>query len=58
MTLAEKLEQQGIKKGMQKGIEDVVLSMLKEGVDIAFISRVTGLSLKAIETLHANIPAS
>ena len=36
----------------------VVLSMLKEGVDIAFISRVTGLSLKAIETLHANIPAS
>ncbi len=63
MTLAEQLEEKGMKRGMkqgmqqgmQKGIQqstnDMAIKMLKEGTDLAFISRMTGLSLEEIKQL-------
>ena len=38
-------------EGIQKGIQTVVLNMLKKKTDIAFISEVTGLSEKEIKQL-------
>ena len=47
--------QEGIQKGQQEGIQkgqkQVILNMLKEKADIAFISKVTGLSEKEIQKL-------
>ncbi|MDE0119340.1 MAG: Rpn family recombination-promoting nuclease/putative transposase, partial [Bdellovibrionales bacterium] len=44
-------EREGLKKGRQEGRQEVVLNMLKEKADITFISKVTGLSEKAIKKL-------
>ena len=38
-------------EGLQKGRQSVALKMLQEGVDIAFVSKVTGLSKEEIEKL-------
>ncbi len=42
---------EGIKEGIKEGQNQVILNMLKEKADIAFISKVTGLSEKAIRKL-------
>jgi predicted transposase/invertase (TIGR01784 family) len=62
MTLAqlfEQEEQKGMEKGIEKGIEkkaiETAIKMLKEGVDIAFISRITDLSVEKIEELKNGI---
>ena len=39
----------GIEKGMEKERQQVVLNMLKEKADLAFISKVTGLSVKKLK---------
>ena len=60
MTFAEKLEQRGIEKGirkgrqegLQEGMKTVVLNMLKEGAEVPFIAKVTGLSAAEIEHLQ------
>ena len=38
-------------EGLQEGRQSVALKMLQEGVDIAFVSKVTGLSKEEIEKL-------
>lgn len=43
--------QEGQKEGRQEERQQIVLNMLKEKADIAFISKVTGLSEKAIRKL-------
>ncbi len=43
--------QEGLQEGLQEGRQQVVLNMLKEKADIAFISKVTGLSEKTIRKL-------
>ena len=51
-VLARKIEQQGIIKGKAEGIiegkRETAGVMLKEGIDINLISKVTGLSLGEI----------
>ena len=54
MTLAQLFEQEeqkgiekGMEKGMEKGIEQIAIEMLKEGVDFAFISKITKLSIES-----------
>ena len=42
---------EGIKEGRQERDKEVILNMLKEKADIAFISKLTGLSEKAIRKL-------
>ena len=59
MTLAEQLEQMGIEKGMERGIQKgiqqttntMAINMLNEGTDLAFISKITGLSIQDIQKL-------
>jgi len=48
MTIAEKLQE----LGMQKGMQDVALNLLREGTDPAFVARVTKLSLEEIQRLQ------
>ena len=68
MTFAEQMEQRGIQKGIHqgkqqgkqegkaKGIEqgkqDIALRMLNEGVELAFIAKVTDLSLADLKRLQ------
>ncbi len=51
MTIAEKLREEG----EQKGLEKAALMMLREGVEIAFIAKVTNLSVADIERLKATL---
>ena len=44
-------ERKGLREGRQKERQQVILNMLKEKADIAFIAKVTGLSEKAIRKL-------
>ena len=67
MTFAEKMEERGIQKGKQEGIlegkqegkiegkQDIALRMLNEGVELAFISKVTDLSLADLKRLQEKI---
>ena len=43
--------QQGLQKGLQQGLQKVALKMRKEGAEIAFVAKVTGLSKEEIEEL-------
>ena len=71
MTFAEKMEERGIQKGKQEGIlegkqegmlegetrgkQDIALRMINEGVELAFISKVTDLSLADLKRLQEKI---
>ncbi len=75
MTIAEKLREQGMKKGREqgmqegreqgreqgikegerKGLEKTAMTMLQEGVEVAFIAKVTGLSVADIEQLQVSL---
>ena len=56
MTFAEKMEERGIQKGKQEGKiegkQDIALRMLNEGIELAFISKVTDLSLADLKRLQ------
>ena len=43
--------QKGQQEGWQKGQQELILKMLKEKADLAFISRVTGLPEREIKKL-------
>ncbi len=49
--IKEKGRWEGRQEGLQEGRQQVVLNLLKEKADIAFISKVTGLSEKTIRKL-------
>ena len=48
MTFAEQMEARGIEQGKQ----DIALRMLNEGVELAFIAKVTDLSLADLKRLQ------
>ena len=52
MTFAEKMEERGIEQGIEQGKQDIALRMLNEGVELAFISKVTDLSLADLKRLQ------
>jgi len=56
MTFAEKMEERGIQKGKQEGKiegkQDIALRMLNEGIDLAFISKVTDFSQADLKRLQ------
>ena len=53
--IKEKGRWEGERAGLKKGRQEVVLNMLKEKADIAFIAKVTGLSEKAIKNLKNGV---
>ena len=46
---------QGIEEGRTQGRKDLILSMLKNGLEISFISKITGFSEKEISKLKENL---
>ena len=51
MDIKEHFKEEGRLEGRKEGRQEVILNMLKEKADIAFISQVTGLSEKEIRKL-------
>ena len=51
----EKGKAQGIEKGRTQGQKDLILNMLKNGLEISFISKITGFSEKEISKLKENL---
>ena len=51
MDIKEHFREEGRQEGRQECRQEVILNMLKEKADIAFISQVTGLSKKEIKKL-------
>lgn len=47
----KKGHEQGIIEGHEQGIKATAVNLLNEGMDIKFISKVTGLSIEEIEKL-------
>ena len=47
----EKGMEKGMEKGIEKGKKELVMNMLKQGLDVPFISKVTGLSKEKIKKL-------
>ena len=64
MTFAEKMEERGKQEGIlegkhegmlegeTRGKQDIALRMLNEGVELAFVSKVTDLSLADLKRLQ------
>ncbi|MBC6416166.1 MAG: hypothetical protein GDA46_07290 [Bdellovibrionales bacterium] len=53
-SIKEEGRQEGMQKGRQERDKEIVLNMLKEKVEIAFISKITGFSKEEIEKLKKN----
>jgi len=51
MTIAQKLEQNGIKKGREQGQRDMARTMLQHGIDPRIIMKITTLSEKELAQL-------
>ncbi len=58
MTLAEQLQQEdrneGKLEGIQENTKEIAIKLLDEGSEIAFVHKITGLSIKKIEALKNN----
>jgi predicted transposase/invertase (TIGR01784 family) len=52
MSLAEQLKAEGIAEGIQKGKMEIVERLLAEKTEIAFIAKITGLSLAKIREIQ------
>jgi predicted transposase/invertase (TIGR01784 family) len=46
-------EKRGLQRGLQQGKQEVARNMLWEGMDMALIAKVCGLSIEAIQRLQA-----
>lgn len=52
MTIAQQLRAEGFEKGFEQCIESIVMRLLSEKADLAFIVKITGLSLAKIQELQ------
>jgi hypothetical protein len=43
-------------KGLQQGLTQVAFNMLREGIDLTVVAKLTGLSLESVQTLEASNP--
>jgi predicted transposase YdaD len=48
-------KRQGIEEGLEKGIEKTAIGLLKEGIDLAVISKATGLSREKLVALQKRL---
>jgi len=51
----EKGMEQGVEKGVEKGAREIAVRLLKEGGDVLFVSKITQLTQKEVESLQAGI---
>ena len=45
-------------QGLQQGLTQVALNMLREGIDLALVAKLTGLSFENVENLQASDSAN
>ena len=54
-NLGEGIKEEGIKEGIKEGKErreeEIVLNMLKEGLEMEMISKLTGMDLEAVKRI-------
>lgn len=55
MTIADQLRKEGLEKGLEKGRKAVAITMLKEGMNIEEIAKLTKLDKKEIELMKKEI---
>jgi len=55
LTIADQLRKEGLEKGLEKGRKAVAITMLKEGMNIEEISKITKLDKKEIELMKNEI---
>jgi len=51
-TTAEQLEERGLLRGIEEGLKQVAIKMIKDGVDNVSIVKYTDLSISQIELLR------
>lgn len=54
-ALANEAKEEGIKEGLDKGKTEIVISMLKEGLDDTIVQKISKLPLRRIQELKHNI---
>lgn len=54
MNLLEATQHEAFQSGIQEGIEKTAIQMIKEGIEKALVSRITGLSMNAVQNLVAS----
>ncbi|MEM9103418.1 MAG: hypothetical protein AAGB12_13970 [Pseudomonadota bacterium] len=50
-TMAQSLREEGREEGREENQKSVAINLLKEKMDVAFIAKVTGLSLEKVEAI-------
>lgn len=53
-TTQPKILREAWEQGLQQGLTQVAINMIKEGIDLALVAKVTGLSLTRVKNLPAN----
>lgn len=48
----EKLVKQGLEQGLEKGKKEIAINLLKEGADLNFTSKITGLTIEKLKKLN------
>jgi predicted transposase/invertase (TIGR01784 family) len=51
MEIPISYEEKGIKKGIEKGIRKVAMEMLKDGISVERVARITGLEIQELENM-------
>ena len=54
-SLKKEYFNKGIEQGVEKGVKDTAINMLKKKIDINFISEVTELDLESIKKLQEEL---
>ena len=52
MTIAERLREEGLQQGIQQEAQRIARTMLENGIDIALVQLITGLSADELEALR------
>jgi predicted transposase/invertase (TIGR01784 family) len=55
MSILQKREEKGKQEGKREGIKEIAKNLLKEGIEIAFVAKTTGLSKSEVEKLKEEI---
>ncbi|NQY67528.1 MAG: hypothetical protein HRT72_07385 [Flavobacteriales bacterium] len=51
MTLAQRLKTEGFDEGIEKGMHDAALGMLRQDIDLEIISKATNLTVEQINDI-------
>ena len=55
MTVAEKLREEGLEQGREKGLEQAASNLFAMGMTIEIVAKATGLPIEHLEQLRAHM---